>query len=58
MVAPDSTANMPPNIGLEPTPSSLRSSVAPASRRGSGLALDSPNQGVLNTAEDMVEGMG
>jgi hypothetical protein len=39
MVAPDSTANMPPNIGLEPTPSSLRSSVDPASRRGSGLAF-------------------
>jgi hypothetical protein len=24
----------------------------------SNQALDSPNQGVLNTAEDMVEGMG
>ena len=29
-----------PNIGLEPTPSSLRSSVAPASGRGSGPALN------------------
>jgi hypothetical protein len=28
-----------PNQGLEPTPYSLRSYVAPASRRGSGLAL-------------------
>jgi len=28
-----------PNHGLEPTPSSVCSSVAPASRRGSGLAF-------------------
>ena len=30
---------LPSNIGLEPTPYSLRSFVAPASRRGSGPAL-------------------